>query len=184
MSREGMERFSEFMANNQECQEKVKSFGGDLDALAAYAAELGYDISAAELQEYQDKALQSIKGRIQKIQQSEASLSPGVKDFYKLIELSDKNEEVAKRLAELGTGTPEELIAYGKEKGFIFDKQDMKSVANEIIEPKDELSEEELEQVAGGVVLAFLMAGAAVAGFAIASAGAAAVLVTMFVGEF
>jgi len=158
MSRESLEKFFVFLSENKGCQEKVKSFGSDIDAVIAYAKELGYDISKEEFQEYQDKALQLLKENLQKLEQAEASLSTGAKEFYNFIKLADENEEVANRLAELGWDTPEELIAYGKEKGFTFNKQDMKEVSKNILEPREELSEEDLERVAGGVVLVGLMA--------------------------
>ena len=161
MSRESLEKFFQLIAENKECKSKAESFDGNADALAAYARELGYDISAAELREYREQAQQLIKSRMQKLQESEPSLSPGVKEFYKLIELSESDEEVAKRIEELSSGTKKELIAYGKEKGFIFDEEDMKSAANEMIEPKNELSEKELERVAGGVLLVGLGLGVA-----------------------
>ena len=126
MSREGLENFFKFLMENQECQAKVKSFGGggNLEALAAYARELGYDVSPEELREYQDKARQLLKSRLEKAQRSDAPLSPGAREFFALIKLSETDESVAKRLEEFaaGTGTPEELIAYGREKGFDFNK--------------------------------------------------------------
>ena len=160
MSRESLEKFFQLITENKECKTKAESFGGDADALSVYAQELGYDVSAVELREYQEKAQQLIKSRIQKLQESKAALSPGAAAFSNLIELSERDEEVAKRINELGSGTKEELIAYGKEKGFIFTEEDMRSVANEIMEPKNELSEDELERVAGGAVILFV--GAAV----------------------
>ena len=40
MSREGMETFFKFLAENPERQAKLKDFGGDIDALAAFVREL------------------------------------------------------------------------------------------------------------------------------------------------
>ena len=82
--------------------------------------------------------------------QADASLSPGAKEFVNLMNLAETDESVAKKLAELGAGTSEELIAYGKEKGCVFNEQDMKDVGKIIMEPSDELNEEELKKVAGG----------------------------------
>jgi len=184
MSREGLEKFSAFMAKNKECREKAKNLGDDFNALAAYAAELGYDVSSAELQKSQEQVQRLMKAGMQKLQESQAALSPGAKEFYKFIELSEQNEEVAARLAELGSGSKEELIAYGKEKGFIFNDQDIKDVTKNILQPKDELSEEELEQVAGGIVLgglaiaALFMAVGAGGALAVGVVGGAVALVT------
>ena len=182
MSREGMEKFFKLLAENQELQDKVKSLGGDLDALTAYAREQGYDFAPEELREYQDKARRLLKSRLQKkLTQPDVSLSPGAREFYALIKMAETDEEVAKRLAELASGTPEELIAYGGEKGFVFDRQDMLAVGNDILEPSDELSDDELELAAGGLVdigLALVFVGcvlglAAVGGVAVAGGAAA-----------
>ena len=154
MSREGLENFFKLLAENPEHQDKVKGFGGDFDALSAYAQELGYDVSPEELREYQDKARRLLKGRIQKkLHQPEASLSPGAREFYALIKLAETDESVAERLAELGAGAPEALIAYGREKGFTFNEQDMQAIGKDILEPSDELSDEELELADGLHVL-------------------------------
>ena len=181
MSREGMEKFFKLLAENQEHQDKVKSFGGDLDALVAYARELGYEISSEELRESKDKALKLLKSRLQKAQRPDAPLSPGAQAFFAFIKLAETDEEVGKRLAELATGGPEELIAYGQEKGFVFDRQDMLAAGKDILEPSDELSDEELELAAGGLVdigLALVFVGcvlglAAVGGVAVAGGAAA-----------
>jgi len=152
MGKEKMEGFFKFLVGDKEAQAKVKSFGGDMDALAAYAREQGYDFSAEELREQQDKARRLIKDRVQKLQQPDASLSPGAQEFGKLVKLGETDEEVGKRLAEFTLGSADELIAYGKEKGFNFDRQDMKGFAESIMQPSDGLSEEELELAAGGCV--------------------------------
>ena len=186
MSREGLEKFFKLLAENPEHQAKVKSFGGggNLDALGAYARDLGYDVSPEELREYQDKARQLLKSRLEKAQRSDAPLSPGAREFFALIKLSETDESVAERLAELGAGTPEALIAYGREKGFIFDEQDMQAIGKDILEPSDELSDEELELAAGGttlVLLGFLAVGLVAAGglaaVAVVGGGAAAMVV-------
>ena len=157
MERNGLSGFLKFLSDDKEAQTKVQSFGSDIDAFAAFARENGYDVSPEELREYQDKTQKLLKIRAKK-QQTNDSISPGAKEFFGLIKLAENDEDVAKRLAELGSGTPEELIAYGKEKGFTFNKQDMEDVGKSILEPSDELSEEELEMVAGGSTL-FLFLG-------------------------
>ena len=105
-----------------------------------------------------------MKDRLQKAQRPEVSLSPGAREFFALIKLAETDESVAERLEEFaaGTGTPEELIAYGREKGFTFDEGDMQAVGKNILEPSDELSDEELELAAGGTTLAAVGVGAMV----------------------
>jgi len=171
MSRGGMENFFKFLAENRECQAKVKNFGGDVDALAAYARELGYNVSQEELREYQEKAQRVLKNRMQKkLRQSEvfSNLTPGAREFYALMKLAETDEETAKRLEELNTGTLKELIAYGEENGFIFNEQDIQSFGKDILEASDELSDEELEMAAGGttVLVAFGVSAAIVLGIA------------------
>ena len=185
MNRENLEKFFNFLAENQELQAKVKSFGGDADALAAYAREQGYEFSPEELRIYQDKARELLKSRLQKkLVQPDVSLSLGARDFFALMKLAETDEEVARRLEDLTAGSqeaPEELIAYGKEKGFVFDRQDMLAIGKDILEPSDELSDDELELAAGGLVdigLALVFVGcvlglAAVGGVAVAGGAAA-----------
>ena len=159
MGKENLDQFFNSVVANQEYKTKVKSFGGDADALVAYAKEQGYDFSPEELREYQDKARDLLKSRLQKAQQPDTPKRPGEEAFYELTKLADTDGEVGKRLAELAAGTPEELIAYGKEKGFIFDRQDMLTIGKDILEPSDELSDEELELVAGGTTAFLIMLG-------------------------
>jgi len=163
MNRESLEKFFNFLAENQELQAKVKDFGGDVDALVAYARELGYEFSPEELRIYQDKARELLKGRLQKkLAQPDVSLSPGARDFYAFMKLAETDEGVAKRLEEIAAGsqeTPEELIAYGREKGFVFDRQDMLAIGKDILEPSDELSDDELELAAGGTTAFLIMLG-------------------------
>jgi len=185
MGREGLEQFLKFLTEKPEHQAKVKNLGSDIDALVAYAKEQGYDVSADELRAYQDKARELLLGRLQKtakkLEQPSAEQSPGVQAFFALIKLAETDGEVAKRLDELASGTPEELIAYGKEKGFIFDEEDMLAIGKDILDPSDELSEEDLELAAGGLVdvgLALVFVGcvlglAAVGGVAVAGGAAA-----------
>ena len=134
MSREGLDNFFEFLTENREHRARAKSFGGDADALGAYARELGYDVSSEELRQLKDMAQRKLKSVMQsKLRLIEASLSPGAREFYALIKMGEADESVAGRLAELAAETPEDLIAYGREEGFIFDEQDMWAVGKDIV---------------------------------------------------
>ena len=82
--------------------------------------------------------------------------------FCALLESVETDKEVEKRLEELSAGTQEELIAYGREKGFTFNGQDLQAVGKDTLEPSDELNDEELELVAGGTTLAAVGVGAMV----------------------
>ena len=185
MGKESVQQFFNFLAMNPEHQPKVKSIGGDVEALAAFAQELGYKFTVDELREYQDMARELLKARLQKkLDKPDVTVSPGAQAFYGLMKLAETDENVAERLAELGAGEPEELIAYGREKGFIFDRQDMRAIGKDVLEPSDELNEEELELAAGGttlVLLGFLAVGLVAAGGlaigAVVGGGAAAMVV-------
>ena len=50
-------------------------------------------------------------------------------------------------------GTPEAVIAYGREKGFDFSEEDIQAMGKYVLELSNELSEKELELAAGGTNL-------------------------------
>ena len=186
MSKDILEQFFKRMAEDQTVQAKVKSLGGNIDALAAYAGELGYDISAEELRIYTDKAAKMLRAKMEKKTDSpQAAQSPGAQAFLTLTKLADTDEGVAKRLEELAEGTPEELIAYGAEKGFTFTKQDLIAIGKDILEPSDELNDEELEMVAGGVtitvgfaiIIGLIVAGSVAGGLVVGGAAGGAATV-------
>ena len=176
MEKKGMDQFIMLLAENPEHQDKAKSFEGDMEALADYARKLGYDITADELRESSEKSRQLIKSRLQKVQDSTTSLGPGAREFYALMKLAETDEAVAGRLTELSTGTPEAVVAYGREKGFDFSEEDMQAIGKYVLEPSDELSEEELELAAGGTNLL-------IGELAIGLAGSAGLASGVVVGE-
>ena len=185
MNRENLEKFFRFLLESREHQDKVKSFSGDFNALSAYAREHGFDISPEELREHREKSLAMYKGRVEEKMTPAPSSGPGVQAFLALMTLGDTDEEVAARLEELSVGDMEGMIAYGAEKGFVFDKQDMLAVGKDILQPSEELSDEELEMVAGGTtLLAAAVVGGVVAAFLFATflvTGGSAALVVGFV---
>jgi len=165
---ESLERFILFLAEDKERQDKVKAFAGDMDALSAYAKEFGFYLSPETLWEYREQSLELLESRMKQARQVRASQRPGVRDFYALLALAETDEEAARRLCSLTEGTLPELIAYGKEKGFIFDEQDLEAVGKDILEPSDELSEEELEIISGGTtVVAYLFVGFVLVGLGV-----------------
>ena len=183
---ENMQKFLNFLAEDKERQDKANSFKGDFDALSAYARESGFEISAQDLLELKESSNKLLEARLQRVQQPVLPQSPGVKAFFDLSRLAETDESIAKRLEEIGTDATDELIAYGAEKGFIFTAQDLADIGKEILAPSEELSDEELELVAGGtsllVALAFFAASVGVAvavgagvgvGFGAAAGGAA-----------
>jgi predicted ribosomally synthesized peptide with nif11-like leader len=75
-----------------------------------------------------------------------------LKAYGKLIA---ENEEIKNKAKEIGFDV-EGQIAYGKELGFDFSMEDMQALAEEAGVSEDELSEEQLEQIAGGILSAVL----------------------------
>ena len=174
MTGQEMEMFFQKVQTNREAQEKIKSIGDDMDALADYAREMGFDVSPGELREYKDKALELLKAKAQKkLEEPDVSKSPGAEAFYALLKLGEDDESVAERLAELASCAPEELIAYGKEKGFDFSEVDIQAAGEYILEPSNELSEEELELAAGGTTVLLFVGILAFGAFALGTAGVA-----------
>ena len=85
-------------------------------------------------------------------------------------EIIAENEEIKNRAKEIGFDV-EGQIAYGKELGFDFSMEDMQALAEEAGFSQDELNEEQLEQIAGGLALVpTLIVAAGIIGFLVASA--------------
>ena len=100
-----------------------------------------------------------------------------IEDFKKFGQLCAEDEAIREKVKQIGIDNVDGWIEYSKnELGLNFDKGDMQALSKEV-GPTDELSEEQLEQVAGGVVTttAIVVAGAAASAVAGAVAIAAAV---------
>ena len=80
------------------------------------------------------------------------------------------DETLKKRVKEIGLKDLDGLVAYGKEQGYEFSKEDFGTMAKEA-EGNKELSDADLEKVAGGIVSATAMG---VAGLAVAVVGTGA----------
>jgi predicted ribosomally synthesized peptide with nif11-like leader len=102
--------------------------------------------------------------------------SMSVENFKKFGQLCAEDEQVRERVKEIGIENIEGWMEYSKnELGLEFDQEDMQTLAAEM-GSVDELSEDQLEQVAGGVVssTAAAVVGAVAGGVAAAAGGAAA----------
>ena len=174
MNEQKFGKFSEYLVKNKECLEKMKGLGNDFAALAAYTCELGFDFTPDDMKDFMSGLQQEIGSKWKNIE-SVQTLSSGAKQFMAFSKLADADAETAKQIAELSKN-PQDLIAYGKEKGFDFDEKDIKEVAKELMEQEEELSDEELESVAGGVTL--FLAVAIIAGVVAVSAGVGAAVTT------
>jgi len=154
MKEQTLIEFITYLKTNPECFEKVKELGDDNAALAAYARELGYDFTPDDLSELKVKAQQLIGDKWRQL--DESAMSDGAKQFMEFTKLAEVDNDIAKEVAGL-SGNPQGLIEYGKEKGFVFNALDMKEVAKKLMEQEEELSDYELESVAGGITLTVLM---------------------------
>lgn len=112
-----------------------------------------------------------------------------VADFKKYGQMIAEKADVREKAKAIGMNDITGQIAYAKELGLEFTVSDMQEMAKEAGLSKDELSEEQLEQVAGGVVTVTALAVVgAVAGVAslvvgIAALGVSAIGVGVQVGS-
>jgi predicted ribosomally synthesized peptide with nif11-like leader len=98
-----------------------------------------------------------------------------VADLKKYGQMCQEDLTVRQRAKEIGLTNLDGQIAYGKELGLEFNKDDVQAFADEAGITKGELSEEQLEQVAGGCATLTMAAVGVVAGVGMgALAGAAA----------
>ncbi len=71
-----------------------------------------------------------------------------------------EKDDVRAKAKEIGVDNADGQIAYAKELGLEFSRQDMEDLAKEAgITGNDELSEEDLEKVAGGISVANVVIG-------------------------
>jgi predicted ribosomally synthesized peptide with nif11-like leader len=94
-----------------------------------------------------------------------------IENLKKYGKMCEDDEKVRAKAKEIGIQDIDGQIAYGKTLGLEFSKEDFEALAKEAgLEKKDELSEEDLQKVAGGFITATC---AAMAVGAIALGGAA-----------
>ena len=107
-----------------------------------------------------------------------------VENFKKFGQFCADDEKIRERVKQIGIENIDGWIAYSKnELGLEFSKDDMQALAAEI-RPTDELSDEELEQVAGGVVTATMaIAGAVAAVSAVGAVGGVAAVSGVVLGR-
>ena len=107
-----------------------------------------------------------------------------VVDFKKYGQMISEDEKVRAKAKEIGISDPDGQIAYAKTLGLEFTVNDMEELVKETGVSKDELSEEDLEMVAGGVfstiaaVIGVIGAVAGVASLAIGGASLGAQVAT------
>ncbi|HUM59485.1 MAG TPA: Nif11-like leader peptide family RiPP precursor [Bacillota bacterium] len=180
MSIEELNRFLQMVATNEELAEKMKEIGENDDAIVAYGKELGYDFDRQDIEELRKKVIDLHKVRIKKnlekaVAAADKEQRPGMRNLHRFVQLVGENKEIAEKVQEISFDDPKAIIAYARDLGFEFDEKDLEEFGGNMLERSDELSEEELEMVAGG----FVDLMALVAFLSIAAAGAAAVGVTL-----
>ncbi|MTI83414.1 MAG: Nif11-like leader peptide family natural product precursor [Firmicutes bacterium] len=79
-----------------------------------------------------------------------------------------ENEELKKKAKQVGMDNIEGIIALAKENGFDVSKADFEAAAKDL-KSSDELSEDDLEQVAGGFITVAAAAAVVGAGAGVAS---------------
>ncbi len=101
-----------------------------------------------------------------------------VEDFKKYGQMIAQDEKVRARAKEIGVGNVDGQISYAKTLGLNWTQQDLAKAVKESGASSKELSEEQLEQVAGGAITstAAAVVGAA-AGLVAAGVGAASLSV-------
>jgi predicted ribosomally synthesized peptide with nif11-like leader len=110
-------------------------------------------------------------------------MAMSVEDLKKFGQMCNEKEEVRTKAKAIGIDNIDAQIAYAKELGLHFTQEDLVALAKESgLAKSDELSEEDLEKVAGGVVtvtVGAVLGLAAACAVAVAGAvGAGAAVVT------
>jgi predicted ribosomally synthesized peptide with nif11-like leader len=78
-----------------------------------------------------------------------------IEDLKKYGQMCSENEEIRNRAKEIGIENIAGQMAYAKELGLVFNLEDMEALVKEVgVGQSDELSEEDLEKVAGGFAAA------------------------------
>jgi predicted ribosomally synthesized peptide with nif11-like leader len=98
-----------------------------------------------------------------------------VENLKKYGKLCTEDEKVRARAKEIGLQDVDGQIAYGKSLGLEFSREDLEALSKEVgIEKKEELAEEDLKKVAGGVITttALVWAGIVLVGGLAGSAAA------------
>ncbi len=160
MSKESMQQFLDMMAKNPEVAEKVKEVAQKgPQAFLDYAAERGCEIEEKDLKELGEKAVEALNKQVK--EQTEKLLSflekdpspqnEGMKNLIRLMKDSEEDEVVTHKLNELVMRDPSAIVDYGKERGYDFTEKDLLQFGKALLEQENELNDEELDQVAGGM---------------------------------
>ncbi len=97
-----------------------------------------------------------------------------IEDFKKYGQMIAQDEKVRARAKEIGVGNVDGQIQYAQTLGLHFTQDDLRQAVKESGASSKELSEEQLEQVAGGAITSTAAVVGAVAGMVAAGVGVAA----------
>ncbi len=181
MSKESMQKFLEMLAKNPEMAEKVKGLAQEgPQALIDYARDLGFEINEEDLKELGEKATEAFKKQVKRrtqkliadLEKDPSYENSSMKNLLQFIKHSEEDDDVKGKLNELSTTDPSAIVDYAKDLGYEFTAKDLDDFGKALLDQEEELSDEELDQVAGGVI-DLVSLGI----FAAAVAGAGAVVV-------
>ena len=81
-----------------------------------------------------------------------------MESVYKFLTLVNEDSNIQKKILQLANGSIHDLIALARAEGCEFNKDEFHAVALKTYQrPQDELSEDDLEMVSGGVVSSYLL---------------------------
>ncbi|BAF60490.1 hypothetical protein PTH_2309 [Pelotomaculum thermopropionicum SI] len=107
----------QFIAENEEAANKVKEIGVEnLEAIAAYGRELGYEFERRELEELRNKVTELNRARIKKNLEKAAAAAKkeqraGMQNLNRFVQLVGENAEIAQKVQEIGFSDPGAIIA-------------------------------------------------------------------------
>ena len=159
MSKEDVKKFAALVGEDPELAAKVKAAGTDVNEVIRLGREKGLAFTAEDMKTVHDETRNLI--------------GEGLQIFMEKV---SGDEKLARKLEESGTDV-DEIIRLGKENNCEFTADNLMALQNLTVKSDVELSDEELEKVAGGFVtsvvgslVAGVLVGAAVAGAAIGGA--------------
>ena len=134
MSVKAVKEFFTKIAGDEGLAEKVKAAGTDVDEVIRLGREKGLEFTAEDMKAIHDE--------------TESLVGEGLQAF---LEKVSANRELAQKVEEAGTDL-NEIIRLGKENGCEFTADNLIAFQNLTVKSDVELSDEELEKVAGGFV--------------------------------
>ena len=117
------------------------------------------DLTDDELLKVMENTAILMEQRINKLEENEETLNPGVRSLIGFIKLTKTDKKIQEKLGDFDGSDLDKFINIGKESGFMFNEDDINELNNRI-----SCEDDELENVAGG----FLTIGVGIAIFSVA----------------